>query len=126
MPWRCRPPFLPDSFPDFVTMDASTRQRIDALITASPVVVFMKGNKLMPQCGFSNNVVQILQSLGVPFETFDVLSDMEIRQGIKEFSDWPTIPQVYVKGEFLGGSDILIEMYNSGELREKLEVALAS
>ncbi|WP_216918690.1 Grx4 family monothiol glutaredoxin [Synechococcus sp. CCAP 1479/9] len=107
-------------------MDASTRQRIDTLINASPVMVFMKGNKLMPQCGFSNNVVQILQSLGVPFETFDVLSDMEIRQGIKEFSDWPTIPQVYVKGEFLGGSDILIEMYNSGELREKLEVALAS
>jgi monothiol glutaredoxin len=107
-------------------MDASTRQRIDDLITTSPVVVFMKGNKLMPQCGFSNNVVQILQSLGVPFETFDVLSDMEIRQGIKEFSDWPTIPQIYVKGEFLGGSDILIEMYNSGELREKLEVALAS
>ncbi|MCT0206870.1 Grx4 family monothiol glutaredoxin [Synechococcus sp. CS-1332] len=107
-------------------MDASTRQRIDDLITTSPVVVFMKGNKLMPQCGFSNNVVQILQSLGVPFETFDVLSDSEIRQGIKEFSDWPTIPQVYVKGEFLGGSDILIEMYNSGELREKLEVVLAS
>ncbi len=107
-------------------MDARTRQRIDDLITTSPVVVFMKGNKLMPQCGFSNNVVQILQSLGVPFETFDVLSDMEIRQGIKEFSDWPTIPQIYVKGEFLGGSDILIEMYNSGELREKLEVALAS
>jgi monothiol glutaredoxin len=107
-------------------MDASTRQRIEDLITTAPVVVFMKGNKLMPQCGFSNNVVQILQSLGVAFETFDVLSDMEIRQGIKEFSDWPTIPQVYVKGEFLGGSDILIEMYNSGELREKLEVALAS
>lgn len=107
-------------------MDASTRQRIDSLITSHPVVVFMKGNKLMPQCGFSNNVVQILQSLGVPFETFDVLADMEIRQGIKEFSDWPTIPQVYVNGEFLGGSDILIEMYNSGELREKLEVALAS
>ena len=107
-------------------MDASTRQRIDDLISTNPVMVFMKGNKLMPQCGFSNNVVQILQSLGVPFETFDVLSDMEIRQGIKEFSDWPTIPQVYVKGEFLGGSDILIELYNSGELREKLEVALAS
>ncbi|MCP9834702.1 MULTISPECIES: Grx4 family monothiol glutaredoxin [unclassified Cyanobium] len=107
-------------------MDASTRQRIHDLITTAPVVVFMKGNKLMPQCGFSNNVVQILQSLGVAFETFDVLSDMEIRQGIKEFSDWPTIPQLYVKGEFLGGSDILIEMYNSGELREKLEVALAS
>jgi monothiol glutaredoxin len=107
-------------------MDASTQQRIEALIASSPVVVFMKGNKLMPQCGFSNNVVQILTALAVPFETFDVLSDMEVRQGIKEFSDWPTIPQVYVKGEFMGGSDILIEMYNSGELREKLAVALAS
>mgnify|MGYP006288055865 FL=1 len=107
-------------------MDASLQQRIEALIGSSPVYVFMKGTKLMPQCGFSNNVVQILHALGVPFETFDVLSDPEIRQGIKEFSDWPTIPQVYVRGEFLGGSDILIEMYNSGELREKLEVALAS
>lgn len=107
-------------------MDASTQQRIESLIGGSPVFVFMKGNKLMPQCGFSNNVVQILNALGVPFETFDVLSDPEIRQGIKEFSDWPTIPQVYVRGEFMGGSDILIEMYNSGELREKLEVALAS
>jgi len=107
-------------------MDSQIQQRIEGLIASSPVVVFMKGNKLMPQCGFSNNVVQILHALGVPFETFDVLSDMEIRQGIKEFSDWPTIPQVYVKGEFLGGSDILIEMNNSGELREKLEIALAS
>ncbi|QPN63831.1 Grx4 family monothiol glutaredoxin [Synechococcus sp. CBW1004] len=107
-------------------MDASTQQRIETLIGSSPVFVFMKGNKLMPQCGFSNNVVQILNALGVPFETFDVLSDPEIRQGIKEFSDWPTIPQVYVRGEFMGGSDILIEMYNNGELREKLEIALAS
>lgn len=107
-------------------MEASTRDRIEALIASSPIFVFMKGSKLMPQCGFSNNVVQILHALGVPFETFDVLSDMEIRQGIKDYSEWPTIPQVYVKGEFMGGSDILIEMYNSGELREKLEVALAS
>jgi monothiol glutaredoxin len=106
-------------------MDASTQQRIEQLVGSSPVFVFMKGSKLMPQCGFSNNVVQILNSLGVAFDTFDVLSDMEIRQGIKEFSDWPTIPQVYVNGEFIGGSDILIEMYNSGELREKLAVALA-
>ena len=106
-------------------MDASTQQRIQELVGSSPVFVFMKGNKLMPQCGFSNNVVQILNALAVPFETFDVLSDGEIRQGIKEFSDWPTIPQVYVNGEFMGGSDILIEMYNSGELREKLAVALA-
>ena len=106
-------------------MDASTKQRIEQLIGSSPVFVFMKGNKLMPQCGFSNNVVQILNALAVPFETFDVLSDPEVRQGIKEFSDWPTIPQVHVNGEFMGGSDILIEMYNSGELREKLAVALA-
>ena len=107
-------------------MEATTKQRIDDLVATSPVFVFMKGNKLMPQCGFSNNVVQILHSLGVAFETFDVLSDGEIRQGIKEYSEWPTIPQVYVNGEFIGGSDILIEMYNSGELREKIEEALAS
>ena len=107
-------------------MEATTKQRIDDLVATSPVFVFMKGNKLMPQCGFSNNVVQILHSLGVAFETFDVLSDGEIRQGIKEYSEWPTIPQVYVNGEFIGCSDILIEMYNSGELREKIEVALAS
>ena len=106
-------------------MDDATRSRIETLIGSSPIFVFMKGNKLMPQCGFSNNVVQILHSLGVPFETFDVLSDMEIRQGIKEYSEWPTIPQVYVNGEFIGGSDILIELYNSGELRETLAVALA-
>lgn len=107
-------------------MDSQTKARIETLVQSSPIFVFMKGTKLMPQCGFSNNVVQILNALGMSFETFDVLSDMEIRQGIKEFSDWPTIPQVYVKGEFIGGSDILIEMYNSGELKEKLEVALAS
>ena len=107
-------------------MDSDLQNRLQALVASSPVFVFMKGNRLMPQCGFSNNVVQILLSLGVPFETFDVLSDMEIRQGIKEFSNWPTIPQVYVNGELIGGSDIMIEMYNSGELREKLAVALAS
>ncbi len=107
-------------------MDPNTRTRIESLVNSSPIMVFMKGTKLMPQCGFSNNVVQILNSLGMRFETFDVLSDMEIRQGIKDYSNWPTIPQVYVKGEFIGGSDILIEMYNSGELREKLEIALAS
>lgn len=107
-------------------MDDATRSRIEALVNSSPIFVFMKGNKLMPQCGFSNNVVQILHSLGVPFETFDVLSDGEIRQGIKEYSEWPTIPQVYVNGDFIGGSDILIELYNSGALREQLEVALAS
>lgn len=107
-------------------MDSQTKERIQTLIQSSPIFVFMKGTKLMPQCGFSNNVVQILNALGMSFETFDVLSDMEIRQGIKDYSEWPTIPQIYVKGEFMGGSDILIEMYNSGELKEKLEVELAS
>ena len=107
-------------------MENSTKNKIQDLINSNPVMVFMKGTKLMPQCGFSNNVVQILNSLGVTFNTFDVLSDFEIREGIKEFSEWPTIPQVYLKGEFLGGSDILIEMYNSGTLKEKIEIALAS
>ena len=107
-------------------MESNTSVRIKDLINSAPIMVFMKGTKLMPQCGFSNNVVQILNSLGVHFETFDVLADEEIRLGIKEYSNWPTIPQIYLKGEFIGGSDILIEMYNSGELKEKLEIALAS
>ena len=107
-------------------MENSTKNKIQNLINSNPVMVFMKGTKLMPQCGFSNNVVQIPNSLGVTFNTFDVLSDFEIREGIKEYSEWPTIPQVYLKGEFLGGSDILIEMYNTGTLKEKIEIALAS
>jgi len=107
-------------------MENHVKEKIENLINSSPLMVFMKGTKLMPQCGFSNNVVQILNSLGIEFNTFDVLSDFEIREGIKEFSNWPTIPQVYLKGEFLGGSDILIEMYNSGELKEKIEIELAS
>ena len=107
-------------------MTPETKERIDNLVQKNKIMVFMKGNKLMPQCGFSNNVVQIINTLGVPFETFDVLADQEIRQGIKEYSNWPTIPQVYLNGEFLGGSDILIEMYNKGELQQLVEVALAS
>lgn len=107
-------------------MDAAVKARIDQMVQNNAIMVFMKGNKLMPQCGFSNNVVQILNVLGVPFETFDVLADPDIRQGIKEYSNWPTIPQVYVNGEFLGGSDILIEMYQNGQLQEVVEVALAS
>ena len=107
-------------------MTPELKQRIDSLVKENKIMVFMKGNKLMPQCGFSNNVVQIINTLGVPFETLDVLADQEIRQGIKEYSNWPTIPQVYLNGEFLGGSDILIEMYNKGELQQLVEVALAS
>lgn len=107
-------------------MTPELKQRLDDIVNNSQVVVFMKGSKLMPQCGFSNNVVQILNTLGVPFETVDVLSDSDIRQGIKEYSNWPTIPQVYVNGEFIGGSDILIELYQTGELQQMIEVALAS
>ncbi|PAX57229.1 Grx4 family monothiol glutaredoxin [Brunnivagina elsteri] len=107
-------------------MTPEIKERIDNLVTQNKIMVFMKGNKLMPQCGFSNNVVQILNTLGVPFETVDVLADSDIRQGIKEYSTWPTVPQVYVNGQFVGGSDILIEMYQSGELQQMVEVALAS
>lgn len=107
-------------------MTPETKAKIDKLVQQNKIMVFMKGNKLMPQCGFSNNVVQILNTLGVPFETLDVLADSEVRQGIKEYSNWPTIPQVYINGQFVGGSDILIEMYNKGELQELVEVTLAS
>jgi monothiol glutaredoxin len=107
-------------------MSTDAQARIKTLVESNKIMVFMKGNKLMPQCGFSNNVVQILNTLGVPFETLDVLADQDIRQGIKEFSNWPTIPQVYVNGEFLGGSDILLELYQKGELQQLVEVALAS
>ena len=107
-------------------MSPETKAKIDSLVEQNKILVFMKGTKLMPQCGFSNNVVQILNMLGVPYETVDVLADPEIRQGIKEYSNWPTIPQVYVNGEFLGGSDILIKMYQEGNLQETVEVAIAS
>lgn len=108
------------------TMTPEVTEKIENLIKKNKVFVFMKGTKLMPMCGFSNNVVQILNSLGVPFETCDVLEDYEIRQGIKEYSSWPTIPQVYINGEFVGGSDVMIELYQKGELQQLLEVALAS
>ena len=98
-------------------MDA-TQERIDSIVKGHDVVLFMKGTPLFPQCGFSSRAVAILEHLGVPYEGVDVLQDMEIRQGIKAFSDWPTIPQLYVKGEFVGGSDIMMEMYEAGELQQ--------
>lgn len=107
-------------------MSPELQEKIDNLVKENKIMVFMKGTKLMPQCGFSNNVVQILNTLGVPYETINVLDDYEIRQGIKEYSNWPTIPQVYINGEFVGGSDILIELYQKGELQQMVEVALAS
>ena len=107
-------------------MTPEVKAKIDQLVNENKIMVFMKGSKLMPQCGFSNNVVQILNTLGVPYETVDILADPEIRQGIKEYSNWPTIPQIYLNGEFVGGSDIAIELYQSGELQQMVEVALAS
>lgn len=107
-------------------MTPELKARLDQLVNDNKIIVFMKGTKLMPQCGFSNNVVQIFNVLGVPFETINVLEDYDIRQGIKEYSNWPTIPQVYINGEFIGGSDIMIELYQSGELQQMAEVALAS
>ena len=96
--------------------DAQTR--IGEIVRSNDVVLFMKGSTLFPQCGFSSRAVSILDHLGVPFETVDVLADPEIRSGIKAFSDWPTVPQLYVHGEFVGGSDIMMEMFESGELQQ--------
>jgi monothiol glutaredoxin len=92
--------------------------RLDEIVRSNDVVLFMKGTELFPQCGFSARAIAILNHLNVPFETVDVLQDPEIRQGIKAYSDWPTIPQLYVKGEFVGGSDIMMEMYEAGELQQ--------
>ena len=96
---------------------STAHERIDELVKNNDVVLFMKGTALFPQCGFSSRAVAILEHLGTQYETVDVLQDQEIRQGIKEYSDWPTIPQRYVKGEFVGGSDIMMEMFESGELK---------
>ncbi len=96
----------------------SVNERIDELVKNNDVVLFMKGTPLFPQCGFSSKAIAILDHLGVAYESVDVLQDMEIRAGIKDYSDWPTIPQLYVKGEFLGGSDIMMEMFEAGELQE--------
>jgi monothiol glutaredoxin len=97
------------------------RERIQREISQDDVVLYMKGTPVFPQCGFSAAVVQVLSHSGVKFKAYDVLSDPELRQGIKEFSNWPTIPQLYVRGEFVGGCDIVREMYQSGELEQLFE-----
>jgi len=102
-----------------MTDDAQTR--IDAAVKGNEVLLFMKGTPLFPQCGFSSRAIAILDHLGVEYATVDVLQDQGIRQGIKTYSDWPTIPQLYVKGEFVGGSDIMMEMYETGELAGMLD-----
>jgi monothiol glutaredoxin len=95
--------------------------RIDEIVRNNDVVLFMKGSALFPQCGFSSRAVSILDHLGVAFESVDVLQDPEIRAGIKDYSDWPTVPQLYVKGEFVGGSDIMMEMFEAGELQQLID-----
>ena len=102
---------------------SETNERISKIVNDSDVVLFMKGTPLFPQCGFSSRAVAILDHCGVQYGSVDVLQDMEIRQGIKAFSDWPTIPQLYVKGEFVGGSDIMMEMFEAGELQQLLDEA---
>ena len=103
---------------------SDTQQQIDELVKSHPIVLFMKGNASFPMCGFSGRAIQILKACGVDpkaVQTVNVLEDDEIRQGIKDYSNWPTIPQLYVKGEFIGGCDIMREMYQSGELQELLK-----
>ena len=105
-------------------MSDNTQQRIDALVKSNDILLFMKGSASFPMCGFSGRAIQILKACGVDpknVATVNVLEDDAIRQGIKEYSNWPTIPQLYVKGEFIGGSDIMMEMYESGELKEALD-----
>ncbi|MBN9144095.1 MULTISPECIES: Grx4 family monothiol glutaredoxin [unclassified Novosphingobium] len=100
---------------------SDVQTRIADIVNTNDIVLFMKGTALFPQCGFSSRAIAILEHLGATYHTVDVLQDMEIRQGIKAYSDWPTIPQLYVKGEFLGGSDIMMEMYEAGELQALLQ-----
>jgi monothiol glutaredoxin len=102
-------------------MDSMAAERIRADITANDVVLYMKGTPVFPQCGFSAQAVQILNMLGVTFKGVDVLTDPSLRQGIKDFSNWPTVPQLYIKGEFVGGCDIMREMFQSGELQQTLQ-----
>ncbi len=102
------------------SLDLATR--LTNLVNSAPIMLFMKGTPDMPQCGFSANVCKILNHVGVTYNTFNILSDMDIREGLKEFSKWPTYPQLYVKGQLVGGNDIITEMMNNGELQEVLKM----
>ncbi len=105
---------------------ADAVEKIQSTITSNKIVLFMKGNRSFPQCGFSAATVEIFEQLGAPFETVDVLADMEIREGIKRYSNWPTIPQVYINGKFVGGCDIVRELYESGELEPMVKQAVGA
>lgn len=102
---------------------SDSQERVRKIVEGSPVVLFMKGNKFFPQCGFSARAVDILTREGAKFETVDILADPEIRQGAKDFANWPTFPQLYIRGEFIGGSDIMAELHAAGQLKEKLASA---
>lgn len=102
-------------------MDQLLQKDIEALINYQPILIFMKGSKEQPRCGFSNTVIKIFNSLNTEYNTFDVLENNTIREGIKKYSKWPTIPQVYINGEFIGGSDIIVELYNRCTLQEMIE-----
>lgn len=107
-------------------MNTIIEQKIDELVNKHDIVIFMKGSRNQPQCGFSNTVIQIMNNLSVPYHTVDILQDDQIRQGIKEYSKWPTIPQVYIRGQFIGGCDILIEQYQNKKLHEMVEIVQSS
>lgn len=122
-PRSAAPP--PEPEPEPARADVPVSEFIDELVKTNKIVLFMKGSPAQPQCGFSANASAILRTYGKPLAHFDVLSDPEVRQGIKAYSQWPTIPQVYVNGEFLGGSDILMQMHQAGELKEVIDAAYA-
>ena len=105
-----------------VPAGANLNEQIDNLIGSSEVFLFMKGNPEVPQCGFSANVIGMLNAIGINYKTFDILSDMDIRQGVKDYKSWPTFPQLYAKGELIGGNDVITELYESGELKEELGI----
>ncbi|KAK9271812.1 hypothetical protein L1049_002177 [Liquidambar formosana] len=110
----------------FSALTPELKTTLDKVVTSHKVVLFMKGTREFPQCGFSNTVVQILKSVNVPFETINILENEILRQGLKEYSSWPTFPQLYIEGEFFGGCDITVEAYKSGQLQELLEKAMCS
>ncbi|KAH9618805.1 hypothetical protein KSS87_018766 [Heliosperma pusillum] len=114
------------SFRCFSALSPELKTTIDKVVTSHKVILFMKGTRDFPQCGFSNTVVQILRSANVPFETINILENEFLRQGLKEYSSWPTFPQLYIDGEFFGGCDITVEAFKSGELQETLEKAMCS
>jgi monothiol glutaredoxin len=124
-PRAAAPQARPEPEPEPARADVPVSEFIEELVKTNKIVLFMKGSPAQPQCGFSANASAILRGYGKPLAHFDVLSDPEVRQGIKTYSQWPTIPQIYVNGEFLGGSDILMQMHQAGELKEVIDEAYA-